>query len=48
MQLPGVGEAIANAIHRTGPCQRVDYILRVPGIDEKRLAMLRPWFEVKH
>ncbi len=47
MQLPGVGEATANAIISARPYQSVDDILRVPGIGKKRLETLRPWVRVQ-
>ena len=47
MQLPGVGEATANALISARPYQSVDDILRVPGIGKKRLETLRPWVRVQ-
>ncbi|WP_295880887.1 helix-hairpin-helix domain-containing protein [uncultured Thiohalocapsa sp.] len=46
MQIPQIGEVRANRIIEGRPYRRVDELLKVKGIGEKRLEMIREWVVV--
>ena len=50
-QLPGVGEKIAERIvkyrEENGPFSKIEDLLNVEGIDEKKLKKIRPLIEIK-
>jgi len=50
-RLPGIGPGFATRIiahrERYGPFRRVEHLLIVPGISERRFAEIRPFIEAK-